>query len=477
MKTLRAALLTSSLALGASAPAQTAVTTPAPLASEVQPIGDSLFPKLGQAGLDVLDYDVSLNVDQPGTPNLRGEVTLTFTSSQPLTWLSLDYLGSLVIGTRWNDRPVAFQYDKAAGKLLIKAPEPLPAGVQASVTVRFAGRPGHLPDPSLPFSLGWQAIPGVLTQPGASYAFSEPDGTRTFLPVNDHPSDPATFTTRITVPRGYTAAASGVQQSVTDVVGGKQFVFRQAEPIPTYTLGIQVNQFVRVDSPSVPVGAGGAAVQRRDYFPVGTDEAIKEPYRLTSPMLSALAEWFGPYPFQAAGAAIITSRVPALETATLITMPVAASFERVVVHELAHQWFGDRVVLGDWSDTWLNEGFATYAELLWAESQGQNTRDLVNVWYARLRDRPTRPLIAHTEEQMFDQTAYLRGALALHALRRQVGDPAFKAFLHAYVQEFGHRPVRTADLMALAQAHLGSPATETLRLWVDLPTLPKPPEP
>lgn len=451
--------------------------SPAKLPVAALAIGDSIYPRLGQAGLNVLHYDVNLTVEQPGTMNLRGEVTLTVTSTRTLNVVSLDLLGPKVLDVQWNAKTASYQQDKAAGKLTVTPPEPLRPGAQARVTVRYAGEAGIRPDTESPFNLGWQALPGLylpvlVDRPGVNFAFSEPDGTRTFLPVNDHPSDPATFTVRITVPPGYTAAASGVQQGVIPATGGQTFVFEQAQPIPTYALAVHVNRFDEVTSDPVNVGVGGAPVQRRDYFPVDIGEVTRRPYQATTRILEVLSEWFGPYPFGAYGSAIITPRFPALETATLSTMPVHSSQEWVIVHEAAHQWFGNQVVLGDWADTWLNEGFATYSELLWAQSQGSDGSAELDRWYAHLSSKPTRPLVATREEQLFDTTAYVRGALALHAVRVVVGDVAFKAYLRAYVRTFSARPTTTLALLAFTGKQLGSKAEAAMRLWVESPSLP-----
>ncbi|GAA0498163.1 M1 family metallopeptidase [Deinococcus depolymerans] len=443
-------------------------------ATRDRPVGDTLYPTLGQADLDARHYDVHLTVTQPGTRALSGEVTVTLRATRDLPLISLDFLGPPVTFARWDGQPVPYRQDRPGGKLRIL--RALPAGQQASVTLRYAGVAGLLPDPVFPFTLGWQAVPDPLkVGGGANFAFGEPDGTRTFLPVNDHPSDPATFTVTLTVPPGTAAVASGERVRVTDTPGAHTVTFEQTRPIPTYALAVHLGPLEEQGSPAVPVGEGGAAVARRDYFPPGTPGAVRAPYRRTGEILGVLSDWFGPFPFATYGSVVVTAHLPALETATLSTMPVASSSDRVLVHETAHQWFGNSVTLRDWSDVWLNEGFATYAELLWHEHLGQDPRPLAEAWYATLQRRGTRPLVATDATELFDSSAYQRGALALHALRRQVGDPAFRRFLRAYAQGQAGPVVGTDDLLAFVRRTLGDPAGDTLQRWIRQPLLPPAP--
>ncbi|BDP40945.1 zinc metalloprotease [Deinococcus aetherius] len=449
-------------------PARPVTSTPA------DTLRDPIFPGLGQAGLDVRHYDVALTVERPGTPELRGAVTLTLASTRALPEVRLDFLGPAVTAVRWNGRAAPFRVDAAAQKLVVTPPAPLLPGHEAHLSVEYRGRPGVILDPGFgaaPVELGWQSVPAAGGRAGANFALSEPHGTHTFLPCNDHPSDKATFTTRITVPQGYVAAASGVEGPVGEGNGTRTFVFTQAEPIPTYVLGLFVDRFERVTAPPVPVGVNGAPVARRDYFPVSTPPNVRAVYTRTGEALRVLSDWFGPYPFGAYGTAVVTPRLPALETATLSTIPVTSG-ERTSVHELAHQWFGNAVSPATWADVWLNEGFATYSELIWTEAQGEDGGAVVTRWYDTLVRAGTRPLVATREEQLFDRSAYQRGALALQALRVAVGDGAFRAFLRAYTARFSGGTVSTAEFLAFARAQTGERGEAALRLWVESPGLP-----
>lgn len=440
-------------------------------ASPPPTLNDPIFPTLGQRGLDVRHYDLALTVPRPGSPELRGVVTLTLGSTEPLSHIRLDFVGPQVGAVRWNGQAVPFLVEGEAQKLTVMPPAPLRPGQEARLTVEYAGAPGDVTDPDLGLRLGWLSVPAADT----NFALSEPHGTHTFVPSNDHPGDKATFTTRITVPAGFTAAASGVEGTpVPGAEGQRTFVFTQAQPIPTYALGLHVGRLGKVTLPGVSVGVNGSAVARRDSFPVGTLPQTRAAYRRTDEMLRFLSGWFGPYPFGAYGVAVLPAGVdvPALETATLSTMPVNSSREEVALHELAHQWFGNAATPRTWADVWLSEGPATYAELLWAEAQGADTGAIAARWYASLQQRGSRPLVATQAGQLFDASAYRRGALALHALRVAVGDAAFRAFLHAYTARFSGGNVDTAGFLALVRDQTGAGGEAAVRPWVESAELP-----
>ncbi|GGS11776.1 M1 family metallopeptidase [Deinococcus sedimenti] len=446
--------LTVGCALGAAAPATL--------------LPDPIYPDLGQPGLDVQHYDIHLTVPQPGTPWLRAQVRIDLQAKLPLNDIRLDYQGPTVLSVQWNGMPVPYHLQASPAKLII--PRALPTGAAATLTIVTAGDTRGLPDPTLPIQLGWQSVPASPEQPGANFAFSEPDGTHTFLPCNDHPSDPATFTTHLTVPQDVQAVASGRRTGETQHPDGTHtLTYTLDTPIPTYALGIHIGTLQEVRRPAALLPT--QSVDLSDYFPTSVPLDVRAPYQRTTDILKVLTDWFGPYPFATYGSVVVTPPLPALETASLSTMPVRSSRERVIVHELAHQWFGNAVPLARWSDTWLNEGFATYAELLWAEANAQDTTPLLASWRDRLRGG-TRPLTATTQAELFDSTAYARGALTLHALRQQVGDPAFRTFLQTYARTRAAQPTQTADLLSLSRQYLGADAETLLRRWIDRPTLP-----
>jgi aminopeptidase N len=458
----------------ATSPSTTATSTPAPTTTDPAPpptggaepgdtgVGDPYFPGLGNPGFDVDHYTIELAVD-PVAGTVAGSTTVDLTATEDRGWFTLDFAGLEVGDVRVDGTPAAHRMD--GQELVVDAP--LAAGEAVSVSIAYSGIPDtYTPDsPAIP--MGW------IANAEGTFVASEPAGAHWWYPCSDHPSDKATYTFRITAPEGYTAAANGELVETAPGDGTTTYVWEMTDPMATYLATVVVAPLDRVDHP--PYGS----VTLRDYLPPGTE--VPDAFRLTGEMLGVMEGWFGPYPFGQYGHVLVSGFPAALETQTLTVFGdewLESSFlEFVVVHELAHQWYGDNVGPATWRDVWLNEGFATYAELLWVEHlfgpeamQAEAARryeDLTLVVHAVTADPgPAR---------MFGISTYQRGGLTLHALRAEVGDDMFFEILRAWTREFGGGTADTADFVALAQDVAGADLEGLFDAWLyseDLPPLP-----
>ncbi|NNF62722.1 MAG: M1 family peptidase, partial [Acidimicrobiia bacterium] len=198
-------------------------------------------------------------------------------------------------------------------------------------------------------------------------------------------------------------------------------------------------------------------------------------------MIEYFSDLFGPYPFEAYGVVVVDGFETALETQTLSLMDRRLLDSRVtqsvLVHELAHQWFGNNVSPASWRDIWLNEGFATYAEALWdertvgAESVDNRFDALRDTANQAGQDPPGNP----RPDDLFNPGVYTRGALTLHALRRQVGDNAFFSILREYQVRFGGGVASTDQFIDLAEEVSGEalrPLLESFLYDDEVPKLP-----
>ncbi len=196
-------------------------------------------------------------------------------------------------------------------------------------------------------------------------------------------------------------------------------------------------------------------------------------------MISFFSELFGPYPFDAYGIVVVEDLAAALETQTFSVfgeqITEGPSFERILVHEIAHQWFGNLVSPATWRDTWLNEGFATYGEWLWTEYR--NGREALDRGIGQERDRLATLVdiapAAPPDEELFGVAVYRVGAMALHALRVEIGDDAFFATLRGYLDRFAFSAASTADFIAIAEEVSGKKLDEFFQAWLYQPEIPE----
>jgi aminopeptidase len=262
---------------------------------------------------------------------------------------------------------------------------------------------------------------------------------------------------------------------VSRAPGGSRttWVFEQAEPMATYLATVQIGRY------DEHVLSQGTVPQRLLAPPRLRERALADTAR-SPEMLALFARLFGPYPF--AGYTVVVTdddlEIP-LEAQGVSVFGAnhvdgAGGSERLVAHELAHQWFGNSLTAAAWQDVWLHEGFACYAEWLWSEASGGPVSDvLAATTWQLLKGMPQDLLLSDPgPHDMFDDRLYKRGALALHALRRDCGDVAFFALLRTWVQEHRHGAVSTPGFLAHVAAHAGDPAAGRLRAWLAQRPLP-----
>lgn len=425
--------------------------------------GDSYLPRAGNGGYDVSSYDIALKID-PIAGTIEGKTIVEATALQALTSFSLDFLGP-EIGTLTVEGSAA-EYQRDGQELIVSPPDPPAVGETFSVEVSYAGIPGKLKGTGAPsfgsLLLGWQQVGDVI------YTIDEPEGAATWFPANDHPSDKATYTFSLTVPRPYVAVASGVLVD-TQVQGTDQiFVWEMQQPLASYLAAVSVDEYVLSES----VAPNGVRI--RDYFAAELAEEAKAAFARTGEVLAYFAELFGPYPFEEYGVV-----VPSVNTGAAMENQSLSLFGRdlletfisnptfgaeLLAHELAHQWFGNSVTIARWQDIWLNEGFATYASWLWLEhDRGPAVlATMVNNWLQNLERAVLQPPADPGRDEMFGVTTYMRGALTLHALRVTVGDDVFFGLLREWTTRYRYGNATTEDFIALAKELAGNGAPEAL---------------
>lgn len=396
-------------------------------------IGDPYFPHAGDGGYDVTGYDIQVRYDPP-TDRLQGHTTLTARATEGLSRFDLD-LRLPASAVTVDGQPAGIHQD--GGKLEVTPVVPVRAGALMTVRVDYAGTPATIPSgPGMP-------SPWVRTPDGA-LAVGEPDIAAWWYPCNDHPSDKATFTITASVPAGLQVISNGALLGALEPAGAGEarWRWRETEPMATYLAFLAIGHYdiVRRDTRFGPyLAAYDRGLQSR------VADAARASVERTPEILEFLSGIFGPYPFHQLGGVVPDANLNfALEDQTRPVYSPAffgsGQDVTVVVHELAHQWFGDSVSVRHWSDIWLNEGFATYAEWLYTEhTGGPSTAQTAASDYNRYppgddfwRIPPGAP---GNSAQVFSNPVYLRGAMALQALRSAVGDQDFFTALRTWAAE------------------------------------------
>ncbi|MFC9326098.1 M1 family metallopeptidase [Kitasatospora sp. NPDC057015] len=400
--------------------------------------GDPYFPLSGNPGYDVRHYDLDLDFT-PANHELAAEATVSATAGERLARLGLDYSGPPVESVLVDGRPA--RYERSGQKLTVLPAHPIGRGAEFTVRVRYRGTPERISDAVLG-DYGW-----LNTDDGA-VALNEPDGARTWYPVNDDLRDKATYTFHLTTPNGVRALANGEPQGEPRTHGDRTTVtWEMREPMASYLSMVAIGRF------TVTRDDAGGLPNITAYDPAGADDSLL--HRTTAEALAWQTERFGRYPFDSTGGIIDRVGVGyALETQS---RPVydGAPDELTVVHEVAHQWFGDSVTPETWRDIWLNEGFATYVEWLWQEDHGGPTvQETFDGYYATPAGDPFWQLRTgdpgHDEIFNYD-VVYVRGAMTLQALRNAVGDQDFATLLREWPRAHRHGNASTCDLLRLAE--------------------------
>ena len=422
-------------------------------------LGDNLYPQLGNGGYDVQHYSIDLAFI-PAENQIEGKTSINAVATQDLSSFNLDLLGLTVEQVVVND--VAASFERIDHELIISPDQPLTSGEAFTVEVHYAGVPEPIDDPAVPFvRLGWQQW-----APGYYAAVSEPSGSMNWFPNNNHPSDKATFTFRLTVPQPYTALANGaLTETIANDDGTRTFVWQMDQPMASYLAIVAVGDYVetRDDSGPVPI---------RNYFPADTAASAIAGYDVTADIMSWLVDLLGEYPFAEYGVVVVPGFPAALETQSISIFGASPADELVIVHELLHQWFGNSVTLSQWSDTWLHEGFAAYFMALWAEKKfGAGAyKGIISQNFAADKSMPApgNPDIS----KLFDRSVYFRGALVLHALRNDVGDDTFFAILRQFYSDNAYGLVSTADFIAVAEDFSQRELGELFDAWLYGDTMP-----
>lgn len=411
---------------------------------------------------DVLHYrfDWTLDYDRR---HIEGRVTVEARSLAPelrVIDLHLDH-SMAVTAVRSGQNALSFTH---SGNLItITLPHSVPAEGRFEVTIEYHG----LPQAGLNFSTH-ETSPII-------WSLDEPADARHWFPCYDYPSDKATADIRITVPSSMVAASNGTLTGIlvnsSDTV---TYIWREEYPISTYLIFLAATNY-QVLTDTYTSGTDSMPLR---YFAYPEHlEAAREDFSITVSMIEYFADIFGEYPFfkEKYGMAEIPGRTSMEhQTCTSIADQLVLgthSYDHIIAHELAHQWWGDLVSPKEWADIWLNEGFASYSEALWDEHlfgfPGLRIRMAdFKERYFRGHEGNEHPIYDPPEGHLFCIIEYKKAAWVLHMLRHLTGEEDFWKILRTWGEEFAYSAADTEDFRSVCEGITGEDLKWFFDQWI-----------
>jgi aminopeptidase N len=433
-------------------------------------LNDPYYPGLGNGGYDVQQYTIRLTIDPPSN-TIQGTTTITANALEYLGSFNLDLQELSVDSVTVND--VSGQHTREGNELTITPATPLEVNKSFTVSIQYHGSPGLVPIQAAPFQMGWSHGEG-----GVINVWGEPDAASSWFPNNNHPRDKATFRFEITVPAPWMVAATGTLEETIENGNQTMFVWEMNDPMATYLASINVDRYEVVTQ----TGPNGLTI--RNYFPVDFPTSQRLPAAALPAVIDFFNELYGPYPFDEYGMVIASTEGFCAQTETALEAQsmslhcpsVYMTSETVIVHEVAHQWFGDSVSLENWKDIWLKEGMATYSEWLWeSRNEPSALRQIAEKNRFGFFDSSL-SVAEPAKDNLYTNESYTGGALVFYVLHQHVGDETFFEIMRTYVKRYGGGYAGTDEFIMLAEEVSGEDLDPLFEAWLfsaKLPVLPE----
>jgi len=417
--------------------------------------------KRAGANYDVIFQRLEFKVD-PSIYFINGKVTTHFKALSPINQITLELATRLIVeGVETRQQALSFTHQN--NLLVINLPATLTAGRIDSVSITYSGQPPR----------GEEAFTTTVIRGNpVLYSLSQPYGARDWWPSKQSLEDKIdSIDVIITAPERYTAVSNGVRITKTVNNGLETTKFQHRYPIPAYLVAIAVAEYKVY---SYTGGTGADTFPIINYVYPWNYDLARQQTPITLHIMNLFETLFGPYPYRSEqyGHAQF-GWGGGMEHATISFM---GSFsEGLIAHEMAHQWFGNMVTCATLNDIWLNEGFATYAEALYAESVSNTTfRNVKRRMVNNITSQPGGSVFIHaheplTVERVFDsRLSYQKGGMVVHMLRQKVGDVNFFKGIRNYLNDprlkWGY--ATTADLKRHLEEVSKTDLTTFFNNWV-----------
>jgi aminopeptidase N len=413
---------------------------------------------------DITYHKLEFTVD-PANYFITGKVTTTFTALSNLSTVTFDLTNQLTVSyVTLNSLPLPF-VQNTNNELVVTLPTTLNPGASATVAISYSGAPAK----------GEEAFT-TSTHNGSPvlYTLSEPYGARDWWPCKQDLNDKIdAIDVYITAPSEYVSVANGIEPAAAVINGpNKTTHFHHNYPIPAYLVAIAVTNYSVYNQTA---GTFPNQFPIVNYIYPETLPSVKTQLDQTPLIMNLFESLFEIYPFH-------TEKYGHAEFGwgggmEHTTVSFMGDFSRgLVAHELAHQWFGNKITCGSWKDIWLNEGFATYTAALVIENfDGQAAFVNEKARMISYITSQTNGALYLTDAELNDvnrifssRLTYNKGAMVLNMLRFKMGDALFFQGVKNYLKDsnLAYKYAKTPDLQAHLEAVYGSSLTEFFSDWV-----------
>jgi aminopeptidase N len=408
------------------------------------------------AAYDVRHYDLALEVD-PKEQRIKGRSTASVIALEPVEVFEINLDNRFeVLSVKSDNTVCAFRH--ADGLIAVDPREPWAAGERHEVTVTYGGQPKVALRPPWIDGFVWSETPSGAPWIGVT---GQLDSGDTWWPCKDHPSDEPDegMDIALTVPSDLVGLSNG--RKIDEVDNGDGTVtstWRVSYPINNYLVTVNIAPYVRIEERYH--GVDGTLDEPLVFWVVPEyEQYARATWRQMPKILEVLGRRFGEYPFFEDKFAVAHAPYYGMEHQTVVAYGALFTdnefgFDDLLLHEVAHEWWGNKISVSDWADFWIHEGFATYAEALYVLDTLGESRYLD--YMARLRQRidDRHPLVQGKElssSQAYSGDIYFKGAWVLHSLRWLLGDEDFFTVVWRFANdpEYAYGLVSSQDLEEL----------------------------
>ena len=398
---------------------------------------------------DVRHYDLSVDFDLK-QKSIKGKVVVRFDAQQDIDKIQLDLHKNMSI-QRITQNDHELTYERKYTAVFISLEEMLRAGESTSLTIEYSGKPMKAKKPPWEGGFVWKTNSG---KPWVSVA-CEQLGANIWWPVKDHLSDePDSMDLHYTIPEGLFCAANGSLVSQETKDGRTTFNWKIHNPINSYNVTFYIGDFVRIDQ----AYDGIDGVHDLTYYVMPKNkERAEEHFKQTHDILRFYEKIYGVYPWWNDGFKFIESPFAGMEHQSAIAYGNGYKknnlfgVDYIILHEAAHEWWGNAITVSDFADVWLQEGFATYSEALFMENwKGKGYSDHYLSFYA-LFIKNKAPMVGPKEVNYWDYKdgdPYMKGANTLHSLRTTLdNDSLFFSILRTFYEKYCRKTVTSTDFI------------------------------